>query len=115
MQWMYTASAVCAQTHAGRIAVTVSIDKVSFKNPARVGDIINIKAKMTRAFNKSMEIFVQAWSRKIISGEIHLINEAYFTFVALDENAKTTTVPKIKPSNTEERIQYKQALSRKLQ
>jgi len=115
MQWMDTASAVCAQTHAGRIAVTVSIDKVSFKNPARVGDIINIKAKMTRAFNKSMEIFVQAWSRKIISGEIHLINEAYFTFVALDENAKTTTVPKIKPSNTEERIQYKQALSRKLQ
>ncbi len=115
MQWMDTASAVCAQTHAGRIAVTVSIDKVSFKNPARVGDIINIKARMTRAFNKSMEIFVQAWSRKIISGEIHLINEAYFTFVALDENAKTTTVPKIKPLNTEEKVQYKQALSRKLQ
>ncbi|MCB0697580.1 MAG: acyl-CoA thioesterase [Chitinophagaceae bacterium] len=114
MQWMDTASAVCAQTHAGRIAVTVSIDKVTFKNPARVGDIINIRARMTRAFTKSMEIFVQAWSRKVLSGEVHLINEAYFTFVALDENAKTTTVPKIKPSNIEERTLYKQALSRKM-
>lgn len=113
IQWMDTASAVCAQTHAERIAVTVSIDKVSFKKPAQVGDIISIKAKMTRAFDKSMEIFVQAWSRKVISGEVHLINEAYFTFVALDENARTTTVPKIKPDNAEERTFYKQALTRK--
>jgi len=62
VQWMDTASAICAQTHAGRIAVTASIDKVEFKNPAKVGDIISINAKVTRAFEKSMEVHVRAWS-----------------------------------------------------
>src|SRR5262245_12179827 len=67
LQWMDTASAVCAQTHAERIAVTVSLNKVIFKNPAKTGDIITIKAKVTRAFGTSMEILVRAWARKVTS------------------------------------------------
>lgn len=113
MQWMDTASAVCAQTHAERIAATVSLNKVVFKSPAKIGDIITIKAQITRAFNSSMEIFVRAWARKVLSRETNLINEAYFTFVALDEQAKPVTVPKVKPVTAEERLHYKQALARK--
>lgn len=60
VQWMDIASAVCAQNHAEHICVTASIDSVKFKTPAKVGDIITIQAKMTRAFSSSMEIFVQA-------------------------------------------------------
>lgn len=113
VQWMDTASAICAQTHAGRIAVTISIDKVEFKNPAKVGDIISINAKVTRAFDKSMEIHVRAWSRKVLSGEIYPISDAYFVFVALDDNAKTALVPKLKPESAEEKSNYKDALSRR--
>lgn len=113
VQWMDTASAVCAQTHAERIAVTVLLDKVFFKNPAKLGDIITIKAKITRAFSSSMEILVRAWSRKVISQETYLINEAYFTFVALDDNAKPVSIPKVKPTTAEEKAHYKQALIRK--
>ena len=40
---------------------------------------------MTRAFSSSMEIFVQAWSKKVVSQKAYLINEAYFTFVAIDD------------------------------
>ncbi len=113
MQWMDTASAVCAQTHAERIAATVSLDKVVFKSPAKIGDIITIKARITRAFNSSMEIFVQAWARKVLSRETKLINEAYFTFVALDEQAMPVAIPKVKPGTAEEKRHYKQALERK--
>ncbi len=113
VQWMDTASAVCAQTHAERIAATVSLDKVVFKSPARIGDIITIKARITRAFNSSMEIFVQAWSRKVLSRETKLINEAYFSFVALDEQAKPIVIPKVKPGTAEEKLHYRQALVRK--
>ncbi len=112
IQWMDTAAAVCAQTHAERIAVTVALDKVLFKNSAKTGDIITIKAKITRAFRTSMEIFVQAWARKVLSREKYLINEAFFTFVALDDNAKPVEVSKVKPGNTEEKLHYKQALNR---
>lgn len=113
VQWMDTASAVCAQTHAGRIAVTVSLNKVVFRGPAKTGDIVTIKAKITRAFGSSMEILVRAWARKVISKEVYLINEAYFTFVALDDNANPVTAPKVKPETPEEKSLYKQALARK--
>jgi acyl-CoA hydrolase len=113
VQWMDTASAVCAQTHAEKIAATVSLDKVFFKKPAKTGDIITIRAKITRAFNSSMEIFVQAWARKVLSREKYLINEAYFTFVALDDDAHPVLVPKVKPVTADEKLHYKQALARK--
>ena len=113
LQWMDTASAVCAQTHAERIAVTVSIHKVIFKNPAKVGDIVTIKARMTRAFDTSMEIFVEAWTRKVISRDTHLISNALFTFVALDDNSNPTKIPKLDPITKEEKAQYKEALKRR--
>jgi acyl-CoA hydrolase len=113
VEWMDTASAVCAQTHAERIAATVLLDKVVFRKPAKTGDIITIKAKVTRAFGSSMEILVQAWARKVLSRETYPINDAYFIFVALDDNAKPVEVPKVKPVTAEEKLHYKQALERK--
>ena len=113
VQWMDIASAICAQNHAEHICVTASIDSVKFKTPAKVGDIITIKAKMTRSFNSSMEIFVQAWAKKILSQKAYLINEAYFTFVALDDNANPAIVPGIKPNSEIEKKEYLNALKRK--
>lgn len=113
VQWMDTASAVCAQTHAERIAVTVLLDNVVFKNPAKVGDIVTIQATMTRAFDTSMEIHVEARARKVISREEHLISSAFFTFVALDDNAKPTLIPKLKPTTKKEKQLHQDALNRK--
>jgi acyl-CoA hydrolase len=113
VQWMDIASAICAQNHAEHICVTASIDSVKFKMPAKIGDIITIKAKITRSFNSSMEIFVQAWAKKILSQKAYLINEAYFTFVALDDNAKPAVVPEIKPNSETEKREFLNALKRK--
>jgi acyl-CoA hydrolase len=113
VQWMDTASAICAQTHAGRICVTVFLDKVSFRSPAKTGDIITIRAKVTRAFSTSMEILVQAWSRFATGGDSTLISESYFTFVAFDDNARPVRVPKIVPVTADEKGHFNEALQRK--
>lgn len=113
VQWMDIASAVCAQNHAEHICVTASIDSVKFKTPAKVGDIITIKAKMTRAFTSSMEIFVQAWAKKVLSQKAYLINEAYFTFVAIDDYANPSEVPALKPVTVSEKKEYQNAEKRK--
>lgn len=113
IQWMDIACAIVAQTHSGKVCVTASVDQVAFKNPARVGDIVLIKARITRAFNSSMEIHVQAWSRRVISKEENLINEAWFTFVALNENGKPAEVPPVKPENAEEKRLFNSALQRR--
>lgn len=113
VQWMDIASAVCAQNHAEHICVTASIDSVKFKSPAKIGDIITIKACITRAFHSSMEIFVQAWAKKVISQKAYLINESYFTFVALDENARPVLVNGVKPTSAKEKKEYINAEKRK--
>lgn len=109
VQWMDIASAVCAQNHAEHICVTISIDSVKFKLPAKVGDVVTIKARITRAFNSSMEIFVEAWAKKIISQKKYLINQAYFSFVAIDENGAPAIVPAVKPTTDEEKVLFAQA------
>lgn len=113
MHWMDIASAACAQTHSKRIAVTVSIDKVYFKHPVHLGDMLTIKAKITRVFKTSMEIYIEVWARKVKSSKTFLTNHAYFTFVALDDNASPTEIEPIIPCTNEEKKQYISALKRK--
>ena len=113
IEWMDIAAAVCAQTHAGKICVTASINQIDFNAAARVGDIITIHACITRAFNSSMEIFVHAFARQVTAGKKYLISEAYFTFVALDENGKAAQVIAVKPVTTLQKKQYSEALKRK--
>lgn len=113
VHWMDIAAAVCAQTHAGRICVTASINHVDFNKAANVGDVITINAKITRAFATSMEILVQAFARKILEGKNYLISEACFTFVALDNNGKAVSVIAVKPVSAAEKKRYAAALSRR--
>lgn len=113
IQLMDIACAICAQSHAQRIAVTVSIDKVSFIKPAKLGDILTITAKITRAFTTSMEIYASVWAKRLPHMQSSLTTEAYFTFVALDKNAKPCAIPSLTPITSEEKLQYKKALDRK--
>lgn len=113
VEWMDMAAAVCAQTHSEKICVTASINHVDFNEAAKVGDIITINAKITRAFNTSMEIFVLAFARKVLEGKQLLISEAYFTFVALDERGNTAPVIGVTPETAAEKEQYETALLRK--
>lgn len=115
VQWMDIAAAVCAQVHAEKICVTASIDSVNFKVPAKLGDIISIKARLTRAFSSSMEILVQASTTNIKSRKKLLINEAFFTFVALDDDGRPAPVPPLKPSTKLEIAQYEAAAKRRKQ
>ena len=113
VEWMDIAAAVCAQTHAGKTCVTASINRVNFYKVAKVGDMIIISARITRAFKTSMEIFVQVFARKILAGEKFMISEAYFTFVALNENWKAESVVAVKPVTLSEKKQFNAALKRK--
>lgn len=113
IQWMDTASAVSAQIHANNIAVTASIDKVYFGRAVSIGDILIIKAKVTRAFNTSMEIYVEVWSRSVKIPLQVLTNYAYFTFVAINEEALPVSVPEIRPQNAAEKKQFRTALKRR--
>lgn len=113
LHWMDIAAAISAQKHCNRIVVTASVDNVSFKNPIKLGDVITIEAKVTRAFNTSMEVRLEVWAENIPTGERKKSNEAYYTFVAFNQSAETLRVPEIIPESEEEMELYAGALRRR--
>lgn len=110
---MDIAAAISAQKHSNHIVVTASVDNVSFKHPVKLGDVITIQAKVTRSFHTSMEIRLEVFSENIQPNSRIKSNEAYYTFVALDDTGKTTLVPEIIPETEEEKQLYITALSRR--
>ena len=113
VQWMDIAAAVCAQTHSKSICVTASINEISFKNSAKVGDIVILKAKITRVFNTSMEIKVEAFTKSITANKPLLISSSFFIFVAIDEQKLPKKINPIIPKTKTEMDDFKSALKRK--
>lgn len=113
VQWMDFASAICAQNHAGVICVTASIDSVSFKTAAQIGDVITIESKVTRSFNTSLEIRALAWKKNVNMKEKVLINEAYFTFVAIAEDGRPLRVAEVTPVTQDEKKEFEDAGKRR--
>jgi acyl-CoA hydrolase len=110
---MDIAAAISCQKHSNRIVVTVSVDNVSFKNPIKLGDVITIEAKITRSFHSSMEVRLDVWAQNIPSGTKIKSNEAYYTFVALDQNSKIVPVPELIPESEDEKLLWEGALRRR--
>jgi len=113
LHWMDIAAAISGQKHCNRIVVTASVDNVSFKHPIKLGDVISIEAKVTRAFNTSVEIRLDVWAENIPSGTKVKSNEAYYTFVALDKDGCTVQVPELNPETPDEIALYDGALRRR--
>lgn len=113
LHWMDIAAAISAQKHCNRIVVTASVDNVSFKHPIKLGDVISIEAQVTRAFNTSVEVRLVVWAQNIPSGTRVKSNEAFYTFVAIDQQGEKVAVPKVIPETIEEQKLHAEALQRR--
>jgi acyl-CoA hydrolase len=113
LHWMDISAAIAAQKHCNRNVVTASVDNVSFQHPIKLGDVVSIESKVTRAFNTSVEVRLDVWAENIPSGSRVKSNEAYYTFVALDVDGNTVKVPELKPETDEDVLLYNGALRRR--
>jgi acyl-CoA hydrolase len=113
LHWMDIVAAITAQKHSNSIVVTASVDGVSFKESIRLGDVVTLEAYVTRAFNTSMEIYIEVYAHNIPKGERYKCNDAYYTFVALDSRHRPVAVPELQPETEAERQKYDGALRRR--
>ncbi len=113
MYWMDIAAALSASKHCNAPVVTASVDNISFTSPIRLGNVVHIEAKLSRAFNSSMEVHLNVWGEDIIQQYRYKSNEAYYTFVALDPNGKSRAVDKAVPETEEEQKLFEGALRRR--
>jgi acyl-CoA hydrolase len=113
MYWMDIASALAAAKHCNAPVVTASVDNISFENSIKLGNVVHIEAKVSRAFNTSMEVHMKVWGEDITQQYRYKSNEAYFTFVALDPNGKPRKVPELIPETEDELRLFEGALRRR--
>ncbi len=110
---MDTTAAVVAFRHARSACVTVSIDRVDFREPIHVGDLVIMKASCNFAGRTSMEIGVRVEAEDMVTGRRRHTNSCYLTFVAIDRNNRPIEVPRIAPGSSEEERRYAAAQARR--
>ena len=110
---MDTTAAVVAFRHARSACVTVSIDRVDFREPIHVGDLVIMKASCNFAGRTSMEIGVRVEAEDMVTGRRRHTNSCYLTFVAIDRNNRPVEVPRITPGSSEEQRRYEAAQARR--
>lgn len=113
MYWMDIAAALAAGKHCNAPVVTASVDNISFENPIKLGNVVHIEAKMSRAFNSSMEVHLKVWGEDHTQQYKYKSNEAYYTFVALDPNRRPRPVPTLIAETEEEKSLFEGALRRR--
>lgn len=107
--------AIAAARHAGRVAVTASIDHMDFRFPIKVGELVVLKASVNRAFQTSMEVGVKVFAESMLSGERRHTSSAYLTFVAIDDQGQRCPVPPVLPGTDDERRRFEEAGARRAQ
>ncbi len=93
MKQIDTAAGVVATRHAGRQAVTASIDRLDFLGPIHVGDLLILKARLNLVGRTSMEVGVRVEAENLATGANRHCASAYLTYVALGADGRPAEVP----------------------
>ena len=113
MRLVDTAAALAAIRHAGGLAVTVSLDEMSFLEPVHIGDVLTLHAAVNDVGITSMECGVRVEAENPITGARLHAASAYLVFVAVDSEGHPRPVPPlIAESDNELRRQREAKLRR---
>jgi acyl-CoA hydrolase len=113
LKWLDMSCAISAHRHCKHITVTAAVNNVSFDVPIKLGDMVTIKAHVSRTFSTSMEVWADVWTENQFTGEKIKCNSAIYTFVALGADGRPVPVPPVVPVTDEEKVRYAGALRRR--
>jgi acyl-CoA hydrolase len=113
LSMMDTTAAVSAIRHARLTCVTVSVDRVDFREPIYVGDLLIMKSSVNFVGRTSMEIGIRVEAENLLTGVMRHTNSCYMTFVAVDRDGRPVAVPPLKPETPEELRRHEAARERR--
>jgi len=95
---------VVARRHARLPVVTVSIDRVEFREPVYANDYVEAHGRIVYVGRSSMDILVTVEAEQVETGLRRQTNRCILTYVALDKlNGKPATVPPLTLETDEDR------------
>lgn len=114
LKWIDSTACLSAERHAGSPCVTASMDDIHFEHTISVGQVVNIRAKVNRAFNTSMEVGIQVNCEDLFSDRHWRVCHAYATFVTQrTSTGQKVTLKPIVPHTQKEQVEYSVAAERR--
>lgn len=110
---MDNSAAVSAIRHARTNCVTVSVDRVDFREPIHLGDLVIMKCSVNFVGHTSMEVGVRVEAENLQTGVRRHTNSCYLTFVAVDRNGRPIPVPGLIAESEDEIRRFEAAKARR--
>jgi acyl-CoA hydrolase len=108
-------AALSAMRHAKGQVTTLSIDRILFKEPIHVGELVEVRSRVVRVGRTSMSVLANVFAEDIASGVRRHTNECWLTFVHLDNDGKPAQVQPLILVTDEDRLMNEVAVHRREQ
>lgn len=99
--WMDKAAAYAAMRRVRGSVVTAAMEEIAFREPIRVGDLVEVDAQIVRTGSTSLRARVDVWREQLETGKRELCVQGHFTLVAVGRDGRPIPVPP--PADDEER------------
>ena len=86
-------AAIAALRFCRQPVVTASTERIDFRTPIRLGDIIEARARVIHTGRTSMMVCIEIWDERPLTGERELCTTGYCSLVSIDENGRPQPVP----------------------
>ena len=113
LSMMDKTAVIAAFRHCRASVVTASIDRVEFREPIHVGDLVVMKSSVNFVGRTSMEVGVRVEAEDLMTGRRRHTNSCYLTFVAVDHNGRPIEVPELRPETEAEQRRHAAARDRR--
>jgi acyl-CoA hydrolase len=108
-------AALSAMRHSGGQCTTLSIDRILFKEPIRVGELVEVRSRVVHVGRTSLSVLADVFAEDIAHGIRRHTNECWLTFVHLDEEGRPAPVPPLVLETDEDRQMNELAMRRREQ
>jgi acyl-CoA hydrolase len=113
LKYLDSVAYACASRYSGSYVVTLSVDRVVFRQPIHVGELVTFLAAVNFTGSTSMEIGIKVVTENIQQGLVRHTNSCYFTMVAVDEHRKPVQVPPLQTETEDQKRRFEQAEKRR--
>jgi len=113
LKYLDSVAYACASRYSGSYVVTLSVDRVVFRQPIHVGELVTFLASVNYTGTTSMEIGIKVVTENIQQGLMRHTNSCYFTMVAVDENRNPVRVPPLQTDTEEQKRRFREAAQRR--
>lgn len=108
-------AALSAMKHSGGQATTLSVERILFREPIMVGELVEIRSHVAYVGRTSMSVVADVYAEDLRTGNRRHTNACWLTFVHLGDDGKPAPVPPLILETEEDRELYRIAERRREQ